>query len=350
VRPAARERRRRLAAAVLGAALLAVVGAAVVYALVHDDSRRAFETVSAKTNSLVILGQKSGRPVGDIALGGSPTRLTVGAGAVWALLPHAGVVVRVGPRGTTKPIGVPVEPTGIAVGAGGVWLPDEAKALTRIDPSTATADPPLQLARDRVFPNAIADVTATDDAVWLASRDTAEAAQYVVSTARLYRHLGAGGGAGAFFYGMGTAVIGHGFGEVWLTNRVDPGGEPGATHRSGRVTRIAADSGRVLGRFELGSAPLALAATRDGMWIAAADRVWRMSRTERTPSREVDVPGAAVALAADESGAWVATRDRQLLQIDPAGNRIVRRWRLDKTPHAVGVAFGRVWVAVGSRN
>jgi hypothetical protein len=46
----------------------------------------------------------------------------------------------------------------------------------------------------------------------------------------------------------------------------------------------------------------------------------------------------------------VATRDRQLLQIDPAGSRIVRRWRLDKTPSAVGVGFGRVWLAVGSRD
>jgi hypothetical protein len=62
------------------------------------------------------------------------------------------------------------------------------------------------------------------------------------------------------------------------------------------------------------------------------------------------VPSAPVALAADKLGAWVATRDRQVLQIDPGGSRVVRRWRLDKTPSAIGVGFGRVWVAVGSRD
>jgi hypothetical protein len=195
-----------------------------------------------------------------------------------------------------------------------------------------------------VFPNAIADVTATDDAVWLASRDTPEAARYLVGSGRLENHLGAGDSWA--FFGMGTSVIGHGFGEVWLTNRVDVSG----ASPSGHITRIYAESGGGLGEFEIGSTPLALAGNGDVMWIASSNRVWRATRWERTPSHDLPVPGGPVALAADERGAWVATRDRQLLQIDPAGNRIVRRWRLDKTPSAIGVGFGRIWVAVGSRD
>jgi len=145
---------------------------------------------------------------------------------------------------------------------------------------------------------------------------------------------------------MGTSAIGHAFGEVWLTNRVDVAG----ASPSGHVTRISAESGRALGEFGLGGAPIALAASGDLMWIASNNRVWRATRFEQTPSRDLPVLGGPVALAADARGAWVATRDRQLLQIDPAGDRIVRRWRLDKTPTAIGVGFGRVWIAVSSRD
>jgi hypothetical protein len=322
------------------------VAVSIAFVLVrHDSSQAAVKAVSARTNSLVVIGEMSGRPFANPALGGVPSHLVVGAGAVWVLLPHAGVVVQFDPHGAgPKPIGVPTEAVGLAVGAGGVWLPDQWRTITRVDPSTATADPPIQLAQGRVFPNAIADVTATDDAVWLASRDTPEAARYLVGTHRLENHLGASDSWA--FNGMGTSVIGHGFGEVWLTNRVDTAG----ASSSGHITRISAESGRVLGEFEIGSPPLALAATGDVMWIASNNRVWRATRFERTPSHDVPVPGAPVALAADKLGAWVATRDRQVLQIDPGGNHVVRRWRLDKTPFAIGVAFGRVWVAVGGRD
>jgi hypothetical protein len=145
---------------------------------------------------------------------------------------------------------------------------------------------------------------------------------------------------------MGTSAIGRGFGEVWLTNRVDVAGAA----PSGHVARMSANSARAVGEFDLGSTPLALAASGDVMWIASNDRVWRATRYERTPGHDIPVPGAPVALAADKHGAWVATRDRQVLQIDPGGNRVVRRWRLDKTPSAIGVGFGRVWVAVVSRD
>jgi hypothetical protein len=86
------------------------------------------------------------------------------------------------------------------------------------------------------------------------------------------------------------------------------------------------------------------------MWIASNSRVWRATRFERTPSQDLPVPGGPVALAVDKYGAWVATRDRQVLQIDPGGIRVIRRWRLDKTPSAIGVGFGRVWIAVGIRD
>jgi DNA-binding SARP family transcriptional activator len=338
----AREK-RRLALAGLGALVLVAVAASIALVLLrHDSSHAAVKTLSAKTNSLVVLGERSGEPVANPTLGGAPSHLVVGAGAVWVLLPHAGVVVRVDPRGAgPKPIGVPTEAVGIAVGAGGVWLPDQWRTITRINPSTAAAEPPIELAQDRVFPNAIADVTATDDAVWLASRDTQEAARYLVGSRRVENHLGYSDWT---FYGVGTSVIGHGFGEVWLTNRVDVAG----ASPSGHVTRISARSGRALGEFGLGGPPIALAASGDLMWIASNNRVWRATRFEQTPSRDLAVPGGPVALAADERGAWVATRDRQLLQINPAGTRIMRRWRLDKTPSAIGVGFGRVWVAVAS--
>jgi DNA-binding SARP family transcriptional activator len=348
--PATGERRgnRRVVVAGLGVALAAVVAATLSYVFVHGaSSHAAVRTLSAKANSLVVLDEKSGRPVANPSLGGSPMRMAVGAGAVWVLLPHAGVVVRVDPNGAgPKPIGVPTEAVGIALGAGGVWLADQWRTITRIEPSNATSEPPIELADNRVFPNAIADVTATDDAVWLASRDTAEAARYLIPTRRLENHLGAVDSTGSFFYGVGTSVIGHGFGEVWLTNRVDIEGAPPGGH----IARISAESGRLLGEFEIGSAPLALAATRDAMWIASNSRVWRATRFERTPSHDVPVPGGPVALAVDRHGAWVATRDRQVLQIDAGGNRVIRRWRLDKTPTAIGVGFGRVWVAVGIRD
>jgi DNA-binding SARP family transcriptional activator len=342
-------RRRQTALVAAGALALAAVAAGATLTLVDGTSSRpAAATLAARTNSLLVVDERSGRAIRNIPLGGSPTELAAGAGALWVLLAPSAVVVRVDPaRSTRTPIGVPPDPIGITAGPGGVWVADRWNTITRIDPATATADPPTRLARERVFPNEIADVTTTRGSVWLASRDSAESARYSLRSGRVRTGLGSGGGDGAFFYGAGTSVIGSGFGDVWLTNRVDVSGELPSIAHTGRLTRIAADSGAVLGRFALTSAPRALAATRDAIWIAGDDRVWRLGRNDPLPSRDVRVPAGPIGLAADASGAWVVSRDRRLLHVDAAGNRIIERWRLDREPTAVGVGFGRVWVTVG---
>jgi len=344
--------RRKIVAGV-GAVTLIAVAAGATFGLVRGGpSDAGAELVHAKANSLVILDEESGRATGDIALGGSATDLAVGKGSVWVLLGSSGVVLRVDPaRRTRKAIGVPPDPIGITTGAGGVWVADGWNTITRIDPSTGQADRPIELARDRVFPNVIADLVATRDAVWLASRDTAEAARYSVRSGRLQNHLGLGGGEGEFFYGAGTSVIGHGLGDIWLTNRVEMASElPTSGRHNGRATRMEADTGRVLHRYPFASVPTAIAATGDAVWIAVADRIWRIERDDAFPTHDVRVPAAPVAIAADESGAWVVTSDRRLLQIDSGGTEIVRHWRLDEPPTAVGVGFGQVWVAVGPRD
>ena len=332
----------------VGIVIVAALGS--TYGLVRRQSpHRGVRAVSARTNSLVALDEQSGRPLENIALGAPPGDITAGADAVWVLLPSTDVVVRVGPKQSTRtPVGVPPDAIGIAAGAGGVWVADRWNTITRIDSLTGAADRPIRLAPERVFPNEVADITATHDAVWLASRDTAEAARYSVDSGRLRNHVGGGGRDEAFFVGAGTSVIGRALGDIWLTNRIDVAGDA-ATH-SGRVTRIDGDSGRVVRRFVFGSTPRALAATRDAMWIAVEDRVWRLGQTDAFPSRDVLVPSGPIALAADDSGAWVATRDRHLLHIDPAGSRVLGRWRFDKAPAAVAVGYGKVWLAVGRRD
>jgi len=313
------------------------------------SSHSAVEALSVKSNSLAILDEKSGRLKGDVELGGVPTDVAVGAGAVWVLLSRAGVVVQVDPHsGKQTAIGVPPDSIGIAVGAGGVWVTDERKTLTRIDPSTGSADVPVGIAPSEVFPNAIADITATKRAVWLASRDTPFAARYLPDRGKLEVDLGGPEGDAGFFYGQGTSVIAQGFGEVWRTNRVDLGDTSSGEH-AGTVSRMDAGTGRTLSEFSIVGVPIALAPAGNVMWIAVGDRVWRMTRFEGVPSRDVRVPAGPVALAADESGAWVATRDRHVLHIDPAGDGVKQRFRLDALPSALGVGYGRVWLGAGGR-
>jgi hypothetical protein len=154
-----------------------------------------------------------------------------------------------------------------------VWVTDERKTLTRIDPSTGSADVPVSIAPSQVFPNAIADITATKSAVWLASRDTPFAARYLPGRGKLEVDLGGPEGDAGFFYGEGTSVIAQGFGEVWRTNRIDLGDTPSGEH-AGTVSRMDASTGRTLSEFSIVGVPIALAPASGSARAAARPWPW----------------------------------------------------------------------------
>jgi YVTN family beta-propeller protein len=78
--------------------------------------------------------------VDELPVGGAPTGLSVGAGAIWVASPDAGIVWRIDASATTSsalPINVGGRPAATAADDAAVWVSDTAAGtISRIDPAT----------------------------------------------------------------------------------------------------------------------------------------------------------------------------------------------------------------------
>jgi streptogramin lyase len=232
-----------------------------------------------------------------------PSDLAAGAGSVWVLDGHAGVLVRVDPAygrvagrlalprsgGARAPADrFTADATSVAVGAGGVWVTDGSRRLLRVDPATGRLAGSIR-ARDP-----LGDVAVGAGAVWAIS-------------------------------GPGAAVV-----------RVD------AT--AGRVTDTIPIASRPGAESPY---PVAVAADDRFVWVLSANTASLTKIDARgrgvVGTTRIGVDRDPVQVAAGAGAAWVADGDGTLVRVD-ATTGAVRSIAVGRGLRDVGVGTGRVWV------
>lgn len=323
-RPASLLSGRRLAVA--GVALLLLVAGVIVVATRGGDEQEP-KVVSVSGTALAAVGLQSGLPVGAVRLGGRPSGVAVGAGAVWVTDSLTGSVTRIHP--TTRRIlqVIPVDngPTGIAAGLDAVWVANsDAGFVTRINPETNTV-----VQRIRVG-NGPAGVAVGEGAVWVTNSFDATVSKIDQATGRVLATIGVGGTP------RGVDV---GEGAVWVANQA-----------SGTVSQIDASTGRVIRQITVGTAPTGIAVGEGAVWVTN-NRDGTVSRIETEPgtvSATGRVGKGPTGIAVGSGSVWVIDEiDDSLSRLDPVTLERRETVTLQTVPQAVAVGIGEgvLWVA-----
>jgi hypothetical protein len=274
-----------------------------------------------------------------IRVGGAPTAVAVGMGSVWALVGDARGerLLRLAPADgrVTAVISldrIGTEMGGLAVGAGAVWAAS-GEWLFRVD---ASGD-----VRQIAIGHELTSVVATRSAVWV-TRVGSTLGQLVrvdPASGRVVARTTVGGGPVAVVSALGS---------VWVANtspssvmRVDPGtNRVVATVLADRFSSsLAVTDGLV---WAGGTAPPNVAAGSASGAVLGLDADGRVVRTIGLPR-----PVAGIAAAGEELWAIdtaIATIGR-LDRISLTRGRIVATRRVGRTPVAVAIGAGAVWVA-----
>jgi hyaluronoglucosaminidase len=268
------------------------VGAGAIWVI--DAARQTLVKIDPHTRAVV------GKPR---RVSGGPFAVAVGAGAVWVAAGD-GAVRAYDPR-TVRPTGptatVPGA-NGLAVG-GGVWVSSRrAATVTRIDPRTRHADPPIRVGRGP------ADVAVGLGSVWVANADGG-------SVSRIDPHSGRAAAPIAIGARQVLALT-VGDGVVWVARA----GGPDADRT--QLVRIDPRAGKVVGdptRIP-GAVPLDLAAG-EGVWVTDSGGALPLQPGSRGGVTRVDPATGRVtgpplrvgtrpsAIALGEGGAWVTSED-----------------------------------------
>jgi DNA-binding SARP family transcriptional activator/ABC-type branched-subunit amino acid transport system substrate-binding protein/DNA-binding beta-propeller fold protein YncE len=335
--PPRRDRHR-----VAGAGAAALLVAAVLLAVAlgrgsHDPSAAAV----VRANSVVAIDLETGRLTDVVALGGTPTSVSVADRAVWALDADRQVVSRIDPRThAVRTFGTGSVPTDLAAGAGALWVANGKRSGAQFVGPLATT------------------VSAID-------RDSGA----IRSTVKLPRAPGATSNANASHIAVTP-------GAVWVVNpdfsvsNIDPrNGEIASTDRTVDAVAVAAgedavwaleerdslvrlDGGAGSRRVRLATNGLSGLAVGEGaVWATSPydGILWRVDPTPRLVERTIAVGVGASAVTVGGGAVWVDNALRGTVsQVDPASNRVERTIDLGGTPRSAAVGAGRLWVTVGA--
>ena len=336
-RVAPAERRLRLVAAA-GALLLAV---AIAAALLIDSAKREPPRIAAVAgDSLAAIDPASNRIVEQVTVGETPTRVTAGAGVVWALNADDRTVSRVDLKTkTVRTFSAETTPIDLAADGDALWIaqatPSDGKdesaetaSVTQVDPMSGAGRHTTALsvparATLPVLPGQL--LAAGDHAVWaLAPPGWVHRLDERTGRLRTQRSLLALG-------------IASGDGQVWIRDR------------RRRAVRLDPITGRVIARVALPAHSVdALAVGENGVWLtAAADgTLWRVD-PERLAVRTIDVGVGADSVAVGAGAVWVGNSlGGTVTRVDPASNRVTARISVGGAPRGLAIGNGRVWMSV----
>jgi YVTN family beta-propeller protein len=323
VAPAGRRRSRwRLAVA-------GVVVLLVATALVADRIADRGEGVAAiASHSLGLIGAKSNRLVGQVALEGRPGQVAADAGAVWVANAEQGTVARVdaATRRVVRSIPVGRDPTGVATGDGAVWVTASGdRSVSWINPSTNT-----EVKRVPVG-NGPAGIAVGYGAVWVANSLDNSVSRINAKTGRPVTTIPGVGGTPS-----GVAV---GLGAVWVSNASD-----------GTVSRISPSSNTVVPPIPVGNGPRAIAVGANAVWVAnSLDRtVSRIDPATDAVVATVGVGDGPSAVAVGPGAVWAASEfSGTVTRLDPDTNKVVRKIKVASAPAAATALGDDLWVATG---
>ena len=345
--PAAGERQptRRLRARVLLPALTTVAAVAVGVALFTRPDAGADRIVKIPPDSVVAIDLATNAVTDAVSIGGTPTRVSVGAGAVWVLDADRQAVSRIDSHTRAmRTFGTGGVPTDLAAGNGALWVANGHQSPAQfVGPLTTTVsslDPATSAIRRTVglphsggaTSNASGNhIALTRDAVWVVDPDFSVSAidpanGEITDTVR----------------SVSAVAIAAGDAGVWVLN--DDGSLSSVSGgRSGRRVRVKlATNG--LSSLAVGAGAVWATAPYDGV-------LWRVDTRPRLVERTIPVGTGASAVAVGGGAVWVANALRGTVsRIDPATNRVVRTIVLGGTPRSLAVGAGTVWVTVAGRS
>jgi DNA-binding beta-propeller fold protein YncE len=189
--------------------------------------------------------------------------IAAGAGGVWVTSRLADTVTRVDPR--TRRAGPPIRvgdgPADVAVGAGGVWVLNAGEGtVSRLDPTTRRAEAPISVGAPQARALAVGD-----NDVWVA-RAGGEFGERV-EVVRIDPEKRALDGDPVAVEGAVPLDLATAAGSVWVTDAGDRR-RAGAARRGG-VARIDASRQRSAGPpLRTGDRPSAVAASDNEVWVA----------------------------------------------------------------------------------
>jgi peptide/nickel transport system substrate-binding protein len=328
---ARRRRRGGLVIAAGAAVLLAVVIAAAVRLAGSGTS----STIRVAPNSLAAIDTDTNRVVGQVAVGTRPGAITFGSGSLWVANLDDQTISRVNPTTlrTLRTIPVADPPTGIAAAAGGVWVVASNAAAPSI--SARRIDPQFDRIGQKVtigtvVPGSPGAVAAQGDALWVAPY-SGELTRLAAQTGRIVEHVDPNAAPGGIDVGAGAA---------WMTDSF-AGNVIRVDHATGLVTPLA-----------VGPGPSGIAVGGGGVWVTVrgADKVVRIDPGTRAVTDTIAVGRSPTGVSVGAGSVWVANSgDGTVTRIDPATKKTNATIAVGGSPQAITVAGGRAWVTIDAQ-
>jgi DNA-binding SARP family transcriptional activator/streptogramin lyase len=341
--------RRRGALALVAGAILLLAGAAAA-AVVELTGGGTAGLRGVARDSVGVIDPGTGKIVGQIAVGSSPTRVAAGPDGLWVVNQGDATVSRIDYRThAVRTISAPETPTAVAAGADAVWLlsgspiggtdptagPAEISKIAETPSVSVLATVPLgsQVGNDFEDP-----VAAGPGAVWAA--DPGVLTRINAETLRK---------TGRYPVVSSTPqAIAVADGSVWVLD------EDG-------LIRVDPRTGEIVARIQAGVQPVGLAAAGGAIWVVSRSgqsytqgamgqighsTLTDVDPTTNTATTTIELPGRPTAVAAGGGSVWVSDDPgKAVIDVDARTGRIRRIVYLGSRPEGIAFADGRVWVA-----
>ena len=330
--PRHRRGRRRLVGA--GAALAVAAAAAAVLAMTGDSEQPAAPMASG----IAAFDGATGRFASLAQAPAPPSNVAVGESAIWALNTEERTVTKLDPatHKVVRRFSIGGIPSDIAAGAGAVWVGrgggashNSTVAISRVDPRTTTVTHTTRLRRgaQEGWPSGgYPGIAVGGGAVWVVDPDGSISRLdprngRVVATIRANASTIAAGDAGVWFASADSSEV----------RRIDP-----RTNRVGQTIRVGSDA---LRGIAVGAGAVWAAGEHEGV-------VWRIDPGSHPVTRTIDVGPGVSYLTFGDGALWAATYvDGRISRIDPRTNRVTATDRVG-APQALAAGSGAVWVSV----
>jgi DNA-binding SARP family transcriptional activator/ABC-type branched-subunit amino acid transport system substrate-binding protein len=323
----------------LGGALLLAAAVAAMLELLGGGGGAAL--ASAPSDSVVAISTASGGVQSSFPVGGNPTSVAVGAGAVWALNSDSGTVTRIDLRShVEQEFGTGGVPTDLAAGDGALWVGNGTPlgvvasfpvvtSVVRLDPDTAAtlATTPLPSARSVNEQDAY-QIAVGPQGVWVINPDESVSridpgSDRIVQTIR----------------GLGAAEVAAGPDGAWVVENTGPV----------TIVKLSPNSDRVVQRVHLpGGWVSSIAVGGGALWATdpGDGTLWRIDPAVPV-ARPIRLAVGAGDVAYGASAVWVSNGLRGTVsRVDPRTSEVTKTISLGNTPGRLAVGGGAVWVAV----
>ena len=338
--PAARRRLPRPAVLISAGAVVLVAAVAAVLAS-GSSSPRSEGLAAVRGDSVVAIDPATDHIVAEYPVGGTPTVVSAGGGAVWTINADGQTLSRIDERAATvRTTAISSVPLDLAAGADALWVltgvPNPrgnapVKALARLDPhsgaeQTSTPVRPVSGNLFRIPPQLVA---VGADAAWVIGR-----------TGWLHR-VDRRTGASTVRRTPPVERIAAGAGQVWALS---------FGRRGPRLLRLDPSNGAVMKSIDVPATGAGgLAVGGDAVWLTDAPlgTLWRVDTGGQPVVRPIQLEEGVDAVAVGAGAVWASNSlAGTVTPIDPETNRPGRKITVGNTPRSVAVDGGRVWVAV----